>query len=332
MPQDREHLFLTGATGFFGRSLLRYLSRLEEGHQNPWMVTAMTRSKHAFLNRFPEFLRQDWLRFHEGDILQGPSAFPPNLTPSHILHAAADSTPAADMTPLNRLDQIVNGTRHVLDFAKHSGAKRFLLTSSGDVYGPQPANLDMIPEDFSGSHDPLNPRNHYGCGKQLAEHLCALYAAEFGIEIVVARCFAFVGPDLPLAAHFAIGNFIRDALSGKDIVIKGDGTPLRSYLDQDDLAHWLLALLADGRTGEAYNIGSDEAISIADLARLVRDTLAPKSDVTILQKSADLFDARSRYIPCIRKAKDAGLCVKTPLVQAILKTAKAVSNAGALSA
>jgi dTDP-glucose 4,6-dehydratase len=190
----------------------------------------------------------------------------------------------------------------------------------------------MIPEDFSGSHDPLNPRNHYGCGKQLAEHLCALYAAEFGIEIVVARCFAFVGPDLPLAAHFAIGNFIRDALSGKDIVIKGDGTPLRSYLDQDDLAHWLLALLADGRTGEAYNIGSDEAISIADLARLVRDTLAPKSDVTILQKSADLFDARSRYIPCIRKAKDAGLCVKTPLVQAILKTAKAVSNAGALSA
>jgi UDP-glucuronate decarboxylase len=125
---------------------------------------------------------------------------------------------------------------------------------------------------------------------------------QHGLETVVARCFAFVGPDLPLNVHFAIGNFIRDALTADAITVCGDGTPLRTYLDQSNLAHWLLTLLELGRPGQAYNVGSDEVISIAALAHLVRDILAPEKPVHI-QGQLDPGDARNSYVADISKAR-----------------------------
>ncbi len=323
-PGEQKCLFLTGGTGFFGRALLRHLDGLARQGSNPYRVTVMTRSVAGFLTAYPEFAGLSWLSFHEGDILTGAAAFPQGDTFSHVLHAAADSTLGPQMRLLDRFDQIVIGTRNVLDFAVRAGAERFLLTSSGGVYGAQPPELDVIPETYHGMPDPLIAGNTYSVAKRQAEHLCALYADKTGLEVVVARCFAFVGPDLPLDAHFAIGNFIRDALRGSDIMVHGDGTPVRSYLDQGDLAHWLLTLLARGRSGEAYNVGSDEAVTIAELAELVCRLLAPTSTVRLLRKPGADTAIRNRYLPSIVKAKDEfGLAVATSLEAAIRKTALA---------
>jgi len=227
------------------------------------------------------------------------------------------------MTPLARYQQIVDGTRNLLEFAVTVGASRILLTSSGGIYGPQPPEVTALSEDWPGSPDLRNPANAYSLGKRAAEHLCALYQEAFDIDVVIARCFAFVGPDLPLNVHFAIGNFIRDALTRDAIEVAGDGSPLRTYLDQDDLAHWLLALLARGRPGEAYNVGSDEVVSIAALAHMVRDLLAQDKPVRILGQQQEIQD-RNRYVPDIRKARDElGLAVTIPLAEAILRTGAA---------
>lgn len=311
-------VLLTGGTGFFGISLLRHLETVK-GYRP--RLTVLSRDPEKFCNRYPDlFDLASWIR---GDILD-PKSLPMGQQFSHVIHAAADSTLGPELTPLQRYEQIVTGTMNVLELAVSAGAKRFLLTSSGGVYGPQPCGMAAIPEDYCGMPDPLNPQNVYGVAKRAAEHLCALYQDKHGIETIAARCFAFVGRDLPLDVHFAIGNFIRDALWRDEITVSGDGTAIRSYLDQRDLAVWLLALLEKGKPGCAYNVGSDRPIKIAELAQLVKDTISPGKKVSILRKPSAIDTGRSIYVPNIlRVRKELGLNVKVSLEDAIRHTALA---------
>lgn len=322
MPLDESaHVLLTGGTGFFGKALLRHWHEQQcTGWRGP-RITVLSRSPTEFLSLHPEFANLQGLQWVAADILV-PDSLPRHERFSHVLHAASDSTRGPQLTPRQRFEQIVDGTRHLLDCARRCGAQRFLLTSSGAVYGPQPSDCLELPEDWHGAPDPMNPDHAYGEAKRAAENLCATYRHEFGLETVVARCFAFVGADLPLNVHFAIGNFIRDALHAKAITVQGDGSPVRSYLEQNDLANWLWVLLNQGRGGQAYNVGSDQAISLHDLAHLVRDLLAPAKTVHIQNQEA--ASLRSRYVPSIAKAcNDLGVCVTVPLTQAILSTAAA---------
>ncbi len=309
-------LLLTGGTGFFGKALLRYYLLSQSSDCE---IYVLSRDPERFLAGHPEFAGFNSPTFLNGDIKVRES-LPWSHRFSHVLHAATDSTIGPSLTPLQRYDQIVDGTRNILDLAVATGARRFLLTSSGSIYGPQPADLAAIPEDWPGSPPLAEHSTAYGQAKRAAEHLCALVAEQHDLETVVARCFAFVGPDLPLDVHFAIGNFIRDALTADAITVSGDGTPLRTYLDQTDLAHWLLTLLEHGRPGQAYNVGSDEVISIAALAHLVSDILAPDKPVHILGQPAP-GAARNRYVPDIRKVQqELGLSVSVPLAEAIRRT------------
>jgi dTDP-glucose 4,6-dehydratase len=282
----------------------------------------LSRNPDQFLSTYPEFATHRKISFSRADI-QDRESLPWSQAYTHVLHAATDSTFGPRLTPLQRFKQIVEGTRNILDLAVATGARRFLLTSSGAIYGPQPPELEAFPEDWPGAPPLAEPATAYSQAKRAAEHLCALYQDAHGIEAVVARCFAFVGPDLPLNAHFAIGNFIRDALTADAITVSGDGTPLRTYLDQADLAHWLFTLLDQGRPGQAYNVGSDEVISIGQLAHLVRDLIAPELPLQILG-NPQLLASRNRYVPDISKARRLhGLTVTVPLEEAIMKTLSA---------
>jgi UDP-glucuronate decarboxylase len=299
--QSPSHILLTGGTGFFGRALLRHwISQIENGVRVA-KVCVLSRDPEKFLKEYPEFSKQWWLQFHQGDILL-TDTLPVNVSFTHILHAATDSTIGPSLKPLERFNQIYEGTRNMLNYAVVNGINRFMLTSSGGVYGQQPLDIEAITEDYNGMPDPLIAQNAYSVAKRTAEHLCALYKNQYGIEIVIARCFSFVGQDLPLKVHFAIGNFIDEALNRSAIHINGDGTPIRTYLDQRDLAHWLCEILYRGRNGEAYNVGSETPITIKELAELVRDTLAPDKAV-IVKSEQNTINVRNRYIPNVNKAQ-----------------------------
>jgi dTDP-glucose 4,6-dehydratase len=323
-----KNLLITGGTGFFGRAILHQLSSfmLTNGTMAFEKVTVVSRSPEKFLKKFPSLTNKPWLFLHAGDVLF-PGTLPQNGNYDFIMHAATDSTDIATLTPLQSYRQIVDGTENMLKFAATCGAHRFLLTSSGGAYGPQPAELELIPETHNAMPDPLNPFNAYGVAKRQAEHLCALYGQQYGIETVIARCFAFVGADLPRDAHFAIGNFIRDALERPEITVNGNGRPIRSYMYQTDLAQWLLTLLQHGADGNAYNVGSDESISIAGLACLVRDILSPEKQVHLKGEALADNAYRSRYVPDVSKAKmDLGLELTVPLAKAIRLSANAVTK------
>jgi len=314
-----SRILLTGGTGFFGRALLRHL--LSCGIDTNTSLWVLSRNPKQFQTAHPDLAVSNRIRYVQADI-QARESLPWNQSFTHILHAATDSTFGPRLTPLQRFNQIVEGTTNILDLTVATGARRFLLTSSGGIYGPQPTDLEEIPEDWPGSPPLDQASTAYSQGKRAAEHLCALYRSEYGLETVVARCFAFVGPDLPLDAHFAIGNFIHDAISSNAITVAGDGTPLRTYLDQSDLARWLWTLLIEGIDGEAYNIGSEREITIGDLAHLVRDLIAPTKRVRILSEPQH-SGLRSRYVPSTNKVQTLhSLRAKISLEQAIIRTAK----------
>jgi UDP-glucuronate decarboxylase len=318
-----QRILLTGGTGFFGRALLRHL--LNSGIDPGTHICILSRHPDHFRAAYPDLSVCNQFTFVQGDI-QDPNSLPWGQSFTHVLHAATDSTLGPSLTPLQRFNQIVDGTRHILDLTIATGATRFLLTSSGGIYGPQPADLEAIPEDWPGSPALDVAATAYSQAKRAAEHLCALYRDAHGLETLIARCFAFVGPDLPRDAHFAIGNFIRDALEAEVITVAGDGTPLRTYLDQRDLARWLWLLLMEGHSGEAYNVGSDRVISISDLAFLVRDIIAPQKEVRIIGELNSTV-SRNRYVPKISKIEALhGLRAKVGLEHAIRITANAYSK------
>jgi dTDP-glucose 4,6-dehydratase len=310
--------FITGGTGFFGCWLLESFAWAKDRLGLKASALVLTRDPVAFQRKAPHLAANPAILFHEGDIRY--FVFPPGSF-SHVIHAATESSARLNVeAPLTMFHTIVDGTSHTLEFTSHCGARKVLLTSSGAIYGRQPPDMTHISEEYQGAPDLTDPLSAYGEGKRAAETLCLLYARQEGYEAKIARCFAFVGPYLPLDTHFAIGNFIRDGLDGGPIIVKGDGTPRRSYLYAADLAIWLWTILFRGQSCRPYNVGSDESISIAELAQLVAAQFPTKIAVEI-RGTSDHNKSLEQYVPDISRAtNELGLRLSTPLLQSIGKT------------
>lgn len=291
-------IFITGGTGFFGCWLLESFLFANQQLDLKASASILTRRPDSVQQTLPHLMLDPAITLVKGDVRN--FEFPKGEY-SHIIHAATDaSAKLNNENPLLMLDTIIEGTRHTLDFAVQCKAERFLLTSSGAVYGKQPADMTHIPEDYMGAPDPLDPRSAYGIGKRTAEQLCTLYAKQYGVYSTIARCFAFVGPYLPLDIHFAIGNFIRDAINGGPIIIKGDGTPRRSYLYAADLAISLWTILLRGQSLRPYNVGGEESISIEEVANAV--ALGFSSNIKIeIRGRKEINQFVERYVPSTQR-------------------------------
>ncbi len=305
-----KKLFVTGGTGFFGKWLLAGLLSANEELGLGLHLTVLSRNPAEFGRRHPEVEGLAALSFISGNVAH---LFPEHRRFDYILHAAADTTAfTSEADERERTRTIVDGTRWMLELAQKSGARRMLNVSSGAVYGIFSSQPDGAKEDAYSMAHPLTP---YAEAKREAEQLCA----ESGLDFVTARAFAFLGPYLPLDAHFAAGNFLRDALRGGPILVRGDGTAMRSYLYPADLVVWLLRILVNGTRGRAYNVGSDEAVTTAQLARLIADAVEPKAEVVI--QSVQAQGPQNIYLPNIARAREElHLDVAVPLREAIART------------
>lgn len=317
-------IFITGGTGFFGCWLLESFIAANNAFDLKARAVVLTRSPRRFRDRAPHLAGNPAIELLEGDVRN--FAFPDGEFP-FVIHAATESVRSSPANPLatdpstELLSTILEGTRRCLEFAESHGTSKFLLTSSGAVYGRQPSDMTHIPESYHGAPDLLNSSSVYGEGKRIAEMLCSLSSSRTQMECKIARCFAFVGPHLPLNAHFAIGNFIRDAMRGGPIVIQGDGTPMRSYMYAADLALWLWTILFRADSSRAFNVGSEIDLSIREVAEAVADTLGPGIEIRI-ERTPGAGAPVQRYVPSVQAAKQSlNLQDGIPLVDAIRRTA-----------
>jgi len=308
-------ILVTGGSGFFGRWLLETFVCANERLRLGAHMVCLTRDMAAFRRNAPHLVDRPELRLLQGDVRHFDF---PSGSFSHVIHAGATS--GKPVAPLEEFDTIVAGTRRALDFAVASGARKFLFTSSGSVYGKQPSDMTHLPETYAGAPDTCNPRAAYDEAKRAAELLCSLYHGQHGIETKVARCFNFVGPHLPMRAHFAIGNFIHDGLHGQTITIRGDGTPRRSYLYAADLVIWLWTILAQGRASYPYNVGAEDDLSIGELAHRVAGCFTPAPAVRI-ETPPIAGKPVERYVPATGRARDElGLVQRIELTEAVRRT------------
>jgi len=298
---NEKKVLITGGTGFFGKWLLESFAFAIKEFSLDTHVYILSRNPENFISRYPHLGTNTSFSFLAGDIKEFFSSLPKI---DFIIHAATSASAKLNYEhPLVMIDSIVSGTRNILEFTRINKIKRMLFVSSGAVYGVQPETILGFREDYTGGPNPLDPSSAYAEAKRMAEQLCICYANLFQIEIPIARCFTFVGPYLDLNAHFAIGNFLRNCLNGNNIIIKGTGSPMRSYMYTSDLVIWLLHILVFGQSREAYNVGSDEAVSIKELAYKVASR-HKGLQVEIMNQIAPT-DRNQNYVPDITKTKNA---------------------------
>lgn len=315
---EKQNLLITGGTGFFGKWLLETLQFARE--------TGRMRFGHIFvLSRDPDSFTKSYPHLQNFDFIQGDvrSFKFPNKKIHGLIHGATSASAKLNSeNPQEMFDTIVEGTRRSILCAKESPGCRFLMLSSGAVYGKK--NLGDGPsgeEDFNFS-DRAKLNDAYADGKREAERMTV--SQDFNGSTVIARCFAFVGPYLPLREHFAIGNFIANVLDGEEIVIKGDGSPLRSYLYASELVQALLRIFSGGQLRTAYNVGSDQAFTIQQVAEAVlRQSLnlgLKPVGMRILGQGPKPANPPAYLPACDRIAQNLGFHPKIQLLEGIERT------------
>jgi dTDP-glucose 4,6-dehydratase len=309
-------LLVIGGSGFFGKSILDAFSR---NLLAPWHISkviVMSRSANKLLQDTPGLVGPN-VELYSADITNTdclPFA-------DYVIHAAASTNVRNYLSsPEDEKKNIQAGTYHYCDLAKiHHTNSKIVYVSSGAVYGVQPTNIDEIEESFVGDLSKMAPgKLDYAVAKQDAER-AIIDLGCMGLNVSIARCFAFVGKYLPRDQHFAIGNFIDDVINKRPIAVKANHQVYRSYMYADDLVEWLMTIADDASPKcPIYNVGSNQAVLVSDLAKLLADTYHVQAEIPQIANSNI-----DRYIPSIKKAqKGLGLLLKYRLTESINETIK----------
>jgi len=316
-----QRVFVTGGTGFVGRWMLESLLWANDLLALEARVVVLSRRPDTFAVVAPHLAGHPAVTLLQGDV--GSFDYPDGEY-SHVLHLAKEPDPSVYESPgVASVSTSVAGTKRVLAFAASHGTTKLLFTSSGAVYGRQPEDCERLREDYAGDPSLEGPDAGYALGKRAAELLCCAAAEESDVRVKIARGFSFLGPYMDFEAGYAVGNFIRDAICRDALEVTGDGTPLRSYLYAADLAVWLWTILFAGDTATPYNVGSPDAVSIADLARLVAHCVGGGKPVHIAQGPPPGPTLPARYVPdTSRAASRLGLTAEIGLEDALRRTAR----------
>lgn len=279
-----QHILITGACGLIGTHFVKYISDLNVKRQLNIRLTLLVRSEEKARVRFGVQLESDMIRLLIGDVCDEKLFLNQDYEWDYIVHAAGPADPRSfSLYPVETMKANILGTMNLLEYMNHHKqlhpVKKLVYCSSGEVYGDAPMPDERgFTEDCPGVVQSMNPRACYPEGKRAGETLCLSYYQEYRIPSVVARLGYIYGEEITEECSRADAQFLRNARSGEDIVMKSEGLQLRSYCYAEDAIEALLLLLTDGVSGEAYNVANpDEVMTIREFA----ERLAAKYGVGI---------------------------------------------------
>jgi nucleoside-diphosphate-sugar epimerase len=316
---DKSFL-ITGGTGFIGKWLVASLNFLNTKNDANISITILTRDKKSFFDKHNDIKNVKNLYFVESDVKNLDQFKYEGKEFDYIVIGANDATYDFSLHAFNLTDTLINGTKKILDKFVSIKTQSILHLSSGAVYGDISDYQDGVKEVSRANFDISNIGSLYGLSKILVESVLNEFGKTNNIKIINARCFAFSGPYLPIDKHFAFGNFIKNALENKDIIISGDGSPVRSYLYPIDLVNFLFKLLNTKDDNVVVNVGSSEAITIKDLAYKIQNVLNVSKDVIIETSNVNHPEKSNFYIPNINRANKLGLIENISLQNSIIRT------------
>jgi dTDP-glucose 4,6-dehydratase len=290
-------LLLIGGSGFFGKS---FLDAFRRGLLKPWSIDHI-----IVVARGASNLRHDHppLIKHGVSLVDADVGRAESLPSADIILHAASTTDARRYAecPQEERSNILSAVDNYARIAErlHRG-RRIVFASTGAVYGQQPSDLAELPEDHAlgDTHKLIKHKRDYAEAKRMSEERIAALGAS-GANTAVARCFAFLGFYLPRDQHFAIGNFFADGLAGRPVRVHARKAVYRSYMHTDDLVRWLMTI-AEAASPDCpiYNVGSDEALTVGEVAALVARRFAVPAEIPPITDAAI-----DRYVPSIAHAQ-----------------------------
>jgi len=306
-------LLVIGGSGFFGKSMLDAYRR---GNLAKWRIAKVyifSRNADALKVTNPELLCES-VSLINGDIATCDSL----PIADYIVHAAASSDASKYIeAPEIERKNILYGTINFCNLmrSKEFAASKIIYVSSGAVYGSSTQSKTKLceEEEFTPLNIIAENKRHYSAAKRDSE-MNIICLGKGGSSVAIARCFAFIGKYLPRDQHFAIGNFIQDGLDKRPINVNAQKKVYRSYMYADDLVEWLMTIAENAKEDcPIFNVGSDEAIEIRDLAKLVGDFYK----VAVATKQCTDV-SEDFYVPSVDKARqELGLRINHTVADAI---------------
>lgn len=309
------NILVTGASGLIGSCLVEVLM---EHPQRDYNVYAMGRNSQRMNKLFGKYLSDEGFHTILGDVtvpLTGNQSF------HYIIHAASGAAPSEfSQHPVEVMKANIMGVANMMEYGIKHDMQRFLYVSSGEVYGEGDGRV--FTEDYSGYVDCTSPRSCYPSSKRAAETLCASYAVEYGVDIVIVRPCHTYGPNFTENDNRVYAQFIRNVLKGENIVMKSIGDQFRSWCYVVDCVSAILHILLKGQSGQVYNIANESSnITIKELAEIVAEIAGKIVVVSIPDnKEKQGFNVVTKSIFSTRKLEDLGWNPRVDMYEGMQKT------------
>lgn len=309
------HALITGGAGFIGSHLAEKL--LAEGEH----VTIIDNLSTGRFENIAHLEDHPCFRYAIEDI-RSAAVMDRLVSECDLIYhlAAAVGVFAIVHSPIDTIEINVGGTEVVLKTARRY-RKKVLIASTSEVYG-KGVKVPFSEDDDRILGPTTKSRWSYAASKELDEFLALAYHKAAGLPVTIFRLFNTVGPRQVGNYGMVVPRFVRWALAGEPIQVYGDGQQSRCFGNVFDVVNAIAGLgRSSDTTGQVYNIGSNEEVTIYELAQKVIERTGSSSEITFVPYEEAYeagFDDMRRRVPDVRKIKETiGWQPSTPLAVTI---------------